>query len=164
MKLSDFHLLDEEEEQISIRQVVHEFNQTRTRYPRESTIHQLFVEVAAKMPNAIAVIASGQHLTYRELDERSNRLAHFLVAQGIRREDAIGVMLGRSEEMIVALLGILKAGACYLPLNPTLPASRARYILAEARSPFLISERSLIRTLNRLQWECSGAACLPLHR
>ena len=53
------------------------------------------------------------------------------MAQGIRREDAIGVMLGRSEEMIVALLGILKAGACYLPLNPTLPASRARYILRD---------------------------------
>ena len=156
MKLSDFHLLDEEEEQVSTRQVVHEFNQTQTCYPRESTIHQLFVEVAAKVPNAIAVIASREQLTYGELDERSNRLAYFLVAQGIRREDAIGVMLGRSEEMIVALLGILKAGACYLPLNPTLPASRARYILAEARCPFLISEKALIRTFNRLQWECSA--------
>ena len=163
MKLTDFHLLDEEEEQASIRQVVHEYNQTRSRYPRKSTIHQLFTEVAAKMPNAVAVVAGGQHLTYRELDEQSNRLAHFLIAQGIRREDAIGVMLGRSAEMIVALLGILKVGGCYLPLNPTLPASRARYILAEAHCPFLISEKSLIRTLNKLQWECEclrGFLCI----
>ena len=154
MKVADFHLLEEEEEQTDIRQVVHEFNQTQTRYPKESTIQQLFTEVAARTPDAFAVLAREQSLTYRELDAQSNRLAHFLVAQGICCEQAVGVMLGRSAEMIVALLGILKAGGCYLPLDPTLPASRARFILTEARCPFLISERRLIRTLNRLQWEC----------
>ena len=163
MKVSDFHLLEDEEEQAIIHQVVHEFNQTQTEYPKESTIQELFIEVAAKTPNALAVVADEQSLTYGELDAQSNRLAHFLIAQGICREQAIGVMLGRSAEMIVALLGILKAGGCYLPLALTLPESRARFILTEARCPFVISEKSLILTLRRLQCECpelGGFLCI----
>jgi amino acid adenylation domain-containing protein len=163
VKISDFTLLDEEHDQAHFQQVVHDFNRTATSYPRELTIHRAFAAQAARTPDAPAVADAAGALTYRELDERSNRLAHFLLAQGIAPEDTVGVMLHRSAGMIVALLGILKAGGCYLPLGPSLPVARARYMLREARCRFLISEKSLIRTLNKLQWDCPalrGFLCL----
>ena len=159
MKISDFNLLDVQNDHDTAKQLVHYFNRTQTDYPSDKTIHQAFREWAARTPDANAVVASDRSLTYRELDEESNRLANFLRAQGVAREDSVGVMLKRSADMVVALLGILKAGGCYLPLDPGLPVNRVRHILNEARCPVVISGRALIRTLNKLQWECPGLRC-----
>ncbi len=154
MKLSDFSLFDDENDSVGIHQVVHEFNQARSTYPQNQTVHRTFAQQAARTPESVALIVGEQTLTYRELDEQSNRFARFLIGRGISSESVVGVIMNRSVDMIVALLGVLKAGGCYLPLNPSLPFSRARYILKEAGCSFVISEKSVIRTLNKLQWEC----------
>jgi len=134
--------------------VLRDFNQTATDYPRDQTVHALFAQQALHTPNAPAVISSDTRLTYRELHEESNQLARFLVERGLEAEACVGVLLDRSPEAIVAILGILKAGGAYLPLNEELPFQRLKYMLQDAAVRFLISEKKYIRTLNQLQWEC----------
>src|SRR5262245_44204199 len=128
MKISDFDLLDEDEERGLLEQV-RGFNQTATDYPRALTTHRVFSECAARWPERIAARYEGSKLTYGELERRSNVLARFLVQRGIQREEFVAVMLDRSPAMIVALLGILKTGAAYVPLSHDLPFERLRYIL-----------------------------------
>ena len=153
MKLSEFDLLDEGEEEALLERL-RGLNQTTTAYPRDLTAHRVFSEQAARNPEQTAVIYEGTRLTYGELERRSNVLAHFLVQRGIRPEEPVAVMLDRSPAMIVALLGILKAGAAYVPISHDLPFERLKYILADTRARFLISEKQYIKSLNRLQWEC----------
>src|SRR4051794_25406080 len=93
------------------------FNQTAKDYPRDQTVHALFAQQASSTPDAPAVISGDTRLTYQELHEQSNQLARFLVEKGLEAEACVGVLLDRSPEAIVAILGILKAGGAYLPLN-----------------------------------------------
>ncbi|MEO0409652.1 MAG: amino acid adenylation domain-containing protein, partial [Cyanobacteria bacterium P01_A01_bin.135] len=108
-----------------------EWNQTQAPLPAQS-VHQRFEAQAAATPEAIAVITD-QPLTYRELNHRANQLAHTLQAQGIGPESLVGLYLHRSADLMVALLGVLKAGAAYLPIDPNLPAERVRFILDDAQ-------------------------------
>lgn len=105
--IDDIPLLSAAEEQ---QQLV-AWNSTQASYPAEKTIHQLFAEQAERTPTKAAVVCGGEQLTYRELDERANRLAHHLRGRGVKAETLVAVCLNRSTEMIVALLGVLKAGA-----------------------------------------------------
>ena len=102
-------------------QLLVEWNVTRTAYPRNSTIPQLFEAEAAKTPEAIAVQFGGRLLTYRELDARANQLAGFLRERGVGPDVLVGICMERSLELIIALLGILKAGGAYVSLDPTYP-------------------------------------------
>jgi amino acid adenylation domain-containing protein len=105
-----------------------ELNDTAAEYPRDATIHQLFAEAAKRDPDASAVVLDGGSLTYGALDRRSNQVARTLRARGIESGSRVGISTERSLEMVVGLLGILKAGAAYVPLDPADPAERRDFL------------------------------------
>jgi amino acid adenylation domain-containing protein len=127
-------LLGEEERQ---RQLI-EWNATARAYPQGQCIHELFEEQVERRPDAIATVYEGQSLSYAELNRRANRMAHFLRHQGLRPEARIGICMGRSLEMVIALLGVLKAGGCYVPLDPSYPQQRLRYLVSDAAAAVLL--------------------------
>ncbi|MEW5929568.1 MAG: non-ribosomal peptide synthase/polyketide synthase, partial [Gemmatimonadota bacterium] len=112
-------------------QVLEAWNPAPTGIPHAS-VHELFAGQAARSPDAAAVVFRGGSLTYAELDRRANRLAHHLLRLGVAREEGVGVCLERGPELIVGVLGILKAGAAYVPLDPSHPGERLREVLADA--------------------------------
>ncbi|HWM01289.1 MAG TPA: amino acid adenylation domain-containing protein, partial [Actinophytocola sp.] len=111
-----------------------------TRPELAGTIHGRIAELAARTPNAVAVSLGEQRLTWRELDEWANRLARLLLDLGVRAEDRVAVLFDRSLELIVSLLAVLKAGAAYVPLDPTHPRERLRQILDRTRTPVVLTE------------------------
>ena len=111
------------------------------------SIHQLIEAQVSRTPDAVAVVFQDRSLTYRELDERANRLAHYLKAQGVQPEVMVGICVERSIEMIVALLGILKAGGAYIPLDPTYPAERLAVMLQDSQAPVLITQQAFLEHL-----------------
>ncbi|MDZ7307315.1 MAG: amino acid adenylation domain-containing protein [candidate division KSB1 bacterium] len=125
------------------QQLLVEWNQTRRDFPAEATLTQLFAAQVAATPAAVAVIFENQQLSYRELDRRAEAVAHHLRRRGVGPETVIGLCLPRSAEMIIALLGILKSGAAYLPLDPGLPAERLNFMLADARAPIVLTRQRL---------------------
>jgi amino acid adenylation domain-containing protein len=126
-------------------QLLDVFNSTPLQLQKEKTILQLFGEQAKATPDAVAVAYSGRTLSYRELDEQSNMLAHYLVqSYDIRREQLVGVMLERSEKLLVAMLGIMKAGGVYVPVDPAYPAARKEFIIADTGIKTLITQTDYI--------------------
>ncbi|MDH6109616.1 amino acid adenylation domain-containing protein [Kitasatospora sp. MAP12-15] len=109
-----------------------------------ASIPAAFAEVAARSPQALAVVCGGVELSYAQLDERSSQLAHHLLALGVQPEDRVAVVMGRSADMVVALLGILKAGACYLPLHGDAPAERVRQVLDEASVSVAVTDAEMV--------------------
>ena len=130
------------------RLLLEDWNATHTDFPAEKKLHELFEEQAARTPDRIALVFEDQQLTYRELDERANQLARHLQAWGAGPESKVGLFIERSLEMVVGLLGILKSGAAYVPLDPSYPKSRIEYILAQAGSPVLVTQEHLANDLN----------------
>lgn len=127
--LRDVYFLTESEEQM----VLDRFNRTTNAQPAKTTLHGLVEEQAAKSPDAVAVIYENRALTYRRLNERANQLASYLRGSfGVKTGDAVGVLTGRSENMIAALLGIMKAGAAYVPINPRHPRQTMEYMIDNA--------------------------------
>ncbi len=120
------------------------FNLTSADYPTKKTILDLFAEQVYRTPNAVALVFEEQEWTYRELDEQSNQLAHLLrLNYGVMTEDLIGVMVSRSAEMMIALWGILKAGAAYVPIDSEQPAERIRYLLDDSLVKWLITDQDV---------------------
>lgn len=115
------------------------FNNTKHDFPLDVTIHKLFEAQVNQTPEQVAVLCDGETLTYKQLNEQSNRLAHILIHKGIVRGDIIGIMSGASKQMIVSILGILKAGAAYLPIDPNYPAERTRFMLEDSRTQLLLT-------------------------
>ena len=116
-----------------------EWNRTEVDYPRDSTIADQFKQQAAKTPDAIAVVAKDRQLSYRELDEHSNRVARYLQSLGVKPDTLVGVAMGRSESLVVSLLAILKAGAAYVPLDPTYPKERLSLVIEDSEMPILLT-------------------------
>jgi amino acid adenylation domain-containing protein/FkbM family methyltransferase len=139
--LEDFDILSDGER----RQVVYEFNDTRVEFGRSNLIHELVEIQADRTPDAVAIVSTNQRLTYRELNEKANQLAYFLRSAG--SVTLVGVCAERSPEMIVGLLGLLKAGCAYLPLDPSLPRQRLEMILAEARPQLILTQQHLREVL-----------------
>ncbi len=110
-----------------------------------SSIHEQFAAQVARAPDAVAVRADGIRLTFRELDERANRLAHRLIGLGVRPAEPVAVLLERSPELLVAILGILKAGAVYLPLHSAYPLERMRHIMDGVGRPVLLADENTYR-------------------
>jgi natural product biosynthesis luciferase-like monooxygenase protein len=139
VRLSELKLLGEAERAL----VLEEWNRTEADYPAGACIHELFEVQAARTPDAVAVIFQDDSLTYRELNERANRLAHHIAHLGAGPEVRVGICLDRSAEMVVAMLAVLKAGAAYLPLDPSYPADRLAYMLQDSGAPLLVTQNSL---------------------
>jgi len=123
-------------------------NDTCTEYPKDKCIHELFEEQAARTPDAVAVAYAGERLTYGELNERANQLAHYLCSLGVGPEVRVGVLLERSPKLIIALLAILKAGGAYVPLDGAYPEHRLQYILANAEVSVLLIEERFLQLLS----------------
>lgn len=122
-------------------QLLYQWNQTTADYPRNTTLHAIFEAQAAKVPDRVAVIFDEQVLTYRELNEKANRLARRLREKGVKPESIVGVLAERSFEMLIGIYGILKAGGAYLPISPDYPEDRIQYLLADSETQILLTQR-----------------------
>jgi amino acid adenylation domain-containing protein/FkbM family methyltransferase len=128
-------------------QAVVGWNETWTAYPRASTIQKLFEAQVDEAPEAVAVVGEGATWSYRQLNLLANRLAHHLCNRGVGAEDRVGVCLDRSPELIATVLGILKAGGVYVPLDPSYPAERLRFMLDDSGVRLVVSREPLIAEL-----------------
>src|SRR5437773_5161428 len=138
-RLSELPILTQEER----HQLLVEWNQTETQYPRDACIHELFETQANAAPDALAIAFGNQRLTYRQLNERSNQLAHHLRALGVGADVLVGVCIERSIEMIVGFLAILKAGGAYVPLDLSYPRERLAFMLEDANVPVVLTEEKV---------------------
>jgi len=110
-------------------------------------IHEIVEDQALDTPDNIAVLLDGQRLTYRELNERANQLAHFLRKQGVGPDVFVGIYLDRTLDLVVGLLGVLKAGGAYVPIDPQYPRERATFMLLDSNSPVIVTQLSLVQEL-----------------
>jgi len=129
------------------RHILEDFNRVETAFSVEQTVIQMFEARSQKTPDHIAVVFEGKSVTYRELNTRSNQLAHRLRSLGVRAETLVGICVERSPEMITGLLGILKAGGAYVPLDPLFPKERLSYMLQDTQAPVLVTQQRLLENL-----------------
>ncbi len=151
-RLSDLPLLTQAER----HQLLVEWNNTQVNYSKNACIHQLFEAQVERNPDAVAVVfvdalgaapGTEQQLTYRELNRRANRLAHYLQQMDVGPEVLVGICVERSLEMVVGLLGILKAGGAYVPLDPEYPMSRLDFMLQDTQAKILLTQKRLTECL-----------------
>jgi amino acid adenylation domain-containing protein len=138
-RISELELLSERE-----RQELDRWNETGVEYPADKCIHELFEAQVERSPEATAVVFTDQRLSYRELNQRANQLAHHLLRLGVGPEVRVGICVERSLEMVVGLLGILKAGGAYVPLDPEYPKQRLQFMLDDARVAVLLTQQTLL--------------------
>ncbi len=138
--LSQLPLLGAEEH----RQILTDWNLTATSYPSDHCIHALFEAQVERTPDAIAVAFSNQQLTYRELNEQANRLAHYLQLQGVGPEVLVGLHMERSLDLMIGLLGIHKAGGAYVPLDPDFPRDRIAFMVKDSQAPVILTQQNLV--------------------
>ena len=151
--LGDFPLLTETEKQL----LLNGWNDITTDYPSDICLHELFETQVQKTPDAVAVECNDQRLSYRELDERANQVANYLKKFSVGPEVCVGVYVERSIGLLVGLLGVLKAGAAYVPLTPGTPANRLEYMLREMDSHIVVTEQKLAENLPE---SCGKIVCL----
>ena len=129
------------------RQLLVEFNDTKTDYPDDKCIHQLFEEQVQRTPDNVAVVFEGQQLTYAQLNARANQLAHHLQALGVGPDVPVAICMERCPEMVVGLLGILKAGGAYVPLDPAYPKERLSFMMQDAHAAVLLTRGHMAESL-----------------
>ena len=139
-RIDDVDLLSQEEKE---QQLV-AWNRTEAAYPTDSTLDQLFEEQVEDAPDKIAVVIGEQFLTYRALNERANQIGHHLRRVGVTPDTLVALCLDRSDDMIASILGVLKAGAAYLPIDPAYPEDRQRFMLENSRVSHLITKHGLV--------------------
>jgi amino acid adenylation domain-containing protein len=142
-RLSELSLLTKTER----HQLLAEWNDTDADYPRDKCIHELFEAQAGRTPDAVAVVFEAKRLTYGELNRRANQVAHYLKSLGVGPETLVCICVERSPEMLVGLLGILKAGAGYVPLDPAYPKERLAFMLKDTHAPLLLTQEHLVKML-----------------
>lgn len=135
-------LTGEEREQLLVK-----WNNTQREYPREQTIHRLFEAQVERTPDAVAAVFNDEQLTYRQLNERANQIAHCLQGLGVGPEVLVAICVNRSLEMVIGLLGILKAGGAYVPLDPDYPQERLSFIIEDAGALVLLTQERLVKKL-----------------
>ena len=141
-RVSDLDILSPEER----NRIVYEWNLTLAAYPN-ICVHELFEQQAAKTPEMTAVVSEGTSLSYRELNERANQLAHYLRKRGVGPEVLVGICLNRAPELVIGLLGIWKAGGAYVPLDPSYPRERLSYMMRDSAAKFLLTSGELKRLI-----------------
>ncbi|MCM3900875.1 MAG: amino acid adenylation domain-containing protein, partial [Pyrinomonadaceae bacterium] len=144
------------------QQLLVEWNTSKARIPSYGTLHQWFEAQVARTPDAVALTHEGRSLTYQELNQRANRLAHALHERGVGSEVIVGLCLDRSLELVISLLAILKAGGAYLPIDLAYPKERLAFMLEDTRAPFLVTQSRLAADLpvNQAQVICVDDADL----
>ena len=152
-KIADLPILTEREKY----QLLVDWNDTKTNYPGNLCVHQLFEKQAARIPNSTAVVFENGELTYQELNERSNQLAHYLQKLEIQADTLVGLCVERSIELIVGVLGILKAGGAYVPLDPGYPQERLAFILEDTQLRVVLTQKKLVKKFSQC---CDHAICL----
>ncbi|MBI6550804.1 non-ribosomal peptide synthetase, partial [Xenorhabdus lircayensis] len=130
------------------QQLLVDFNATQSDFPQDALIHQLFENQVQRSPEATAVVFEEQSLSYHELNRRANQLAHHLIAFGVRPDDRVAIYVKRSLDMLIGLLGILKASAGYVPLDPEYPTERLAYILSDCAPKLLLTQQHLQHRLS----------------
>jgi len=141
--LTELPLLTEEERHL----LLVEWNNTARNYPKDQCVHQLFEAQVELTPDAVAVSFYDDYLTYNQLNRKANQLAHHLSTLGVGPDVLVGICMERSLEMVIGLLGVLKAGGAYLPLDPTYPAERLAFMLEDAQAPVLLTQQRLKEVL-----------------
>ena len=141
--LSELPLLTAEEH----HQLLVEWNDKPVPYPQGVLLHELFEAQVERSPDAVAVVFEGKSLTYRELNQRANQLAHHLRTLGVGPDALVGVCMERSLELVVAVYGVLKAGGAYVPLDPSFPQARLAYMIADSGMRVLLTHRQLEQSL-----------------
>ena len=136
MLLGDIVILSKAERE----QMLYEFNDTEAEYPRDKTIQQLFAEQVAKTPEAVALVFNGERLTYSQLNEKANQMARILRTNGVKADDIVGLMVEPSFELVIGILGILKSGGAYLPIDPEYPEERIKFMLEDSGTEILLSQ------------------------
>ncbi|MDZ8055338.1 MAG: amino acid adenylation domain-containing protein [Aulosira sp. ZfuVER01] len=142
-RIAELPLLSESE----LHQLLVVWNNTRVDYPQDKCIHQLFEEIVEQNPDAQALVFQEQQLTYQELNQRSNQLAHYLKKLGVGSEVLVGLCVERSFDMVIGMLAILKAGGAYLPLDPNYPPERLKFMLADAQVSILLTHQQWVERL-----------------
>lgn len=133
--------------QTEFQQLVFDWNQTEVAYPQELSIHQLIETWAEQKPDTLALIAGDECITYRELNQRANQLAHYLLIHKLQPENIVGIYQERTIAMIVSLLAVFKAGGAYIPIDPSYPADRLTFMLKDSQATILLTQQSLAHTL-----------------
>ncbi|WP_442603414.1 amino acid adenylation domain-containing protein [Paenibacillus sp. KN14-4R] len=143
IQLCKIEMLSAEEK----KEVVVDFNNTKAPYPQDKTICEAFEEQVKKTPDQIAVVYENRKLTYRELNEKANQLAGVLRGKGVKPDTIVGIMVDRSVEMMVGIMGIIKAGGAYLPISPDYPSDRITYMLEDSKTTLLLTQKHLMHTI-----------------
>jgi amino acid adenylation domain-containing protein/FkbH-like protein len=155
-RLSELSMLGAEER----RQLLVDWNNTATDYPRGKCIHELFHSRVQFQPESIAAVFDGQSLTYAELNARANQLAHYLLHCKVAPGTPVAICVERSASMIVGFLAILKAGGAYVPLDPRYPKERLAFLVQDSRTPILLTQHSLLSHLPQLPRGAVKTVCM----
>ncbi|MEA2125487.1 MAG: hypothetical protein QOI80_2269 [Solirubrobacteraceae bacterium] len=142
-RLSELPILTADER----RRMLVEWNDTAHPYD-ERCVHERIAEQAAKTPDAVAVVSDAGRLTYAELQTRANQLSHELIAAGVEPGSLVGIVMERSADLLVAMLGVLQTGAAYVPIDPTFPPQRQEFMLADARAPVLLTQERFLGVID----------------
>ncbi|MRX56180.1 amino acid adenylation domain-containing protein [Bacillus idriensis] len=153
-KIENLSILPKEEQQTMLL----DFNNTSIDFPRGETIHRLFEKQAEKTPHKNAIVFKNASLTYAELNTRANQLARILKAKGVKADSVVGVLAEPSFEMVVGILAILKAGGAYLPLDPSYPKERLRYLLKDSQAHLCLIQRNDYHFKTKME-EVSTPSC-----
>ena len=128
--------------------IINEFNDTAMDYPQNKCIHHLIEDQAIENPSELAVVTYDGTLTFQQLNVEANRIAHSLIAMGVKKGDIIAVILPRNSHLLPAILGVLKTGAAYMPIDPSYPLDRIDYLLTESKAKFRIDTSTINELLN----------------
>lgn len=129
--------------------ILYEFNSTKADYPKDKTIHQLFEEQVERTPDSVALVFEGKTMTYRELNQKANKLAYALRDKGVQPDDIIALMMERSFDVVVGMLGILKAGCAFLPIDPSYPDERIKFMLEDSNIRIVLTQAPLTNKVDK---------------
>ncbi len=144
-KITHLPILTSEEKQ----KMLIDWNNTKADYPKDKCIHQLFEEQVIKTPHNIALVCEDKQLSYQELNEKANQLAHYLQKLGVKPEVLVGICVERKLDLVVGLLAILKAGGAYVPIDPAYPTERFNYILNDTQIAILLTQEHLLEKISQ---------------
>lgn len=155
-QISELSLLTEKE----LKQLLVEWNDTRSDYPQNTSLHKLFEQQVERSPNAVALIGQSEQLTYQQLNNKVNQLAHYLQKLGVTTETLVAICLERSVELIIGILAILKAGGAYIPLDPNYPVNRLAFMLSDSQAVVLLTQQKI---LEKLPSSSAKPVCLDIY-